>query len=72
MSKGSIDSAGRCVTDLPSKAKLGFCWQFITLAGFHCDALSIDLFAKAWGGGGAVGGFKRDGSLLKCGEIRVA
>ena len=28
------------------KAKLGFCWQFITLAGFHCDALSIDLFAK--------------------------
>ena len=27
-------------------AKLGFCWQFITLAGFHCDALSIDLFAK--------------------------
>merc|ERR1712204_45503 len=22
-------------------AKLGFCWQFITLAGFHCDALSI-------------------------------
>ena len=32
-----------------SKAKLGFCWQFITLAGFHCDALSIDLFAKALG-----------------------
>lgn len=31
------------------KAKLGFCWQFITLAGFHCDALSIDLFAKAQG-----------------------
>merc|ERR1712039_279141 len=27
-------------------AKLGFCWQFITLAGFHCDALSIDLFAR--------------------------
>merc|ERR1719297_370742 len=27
-------------------AKLGFCWQFITLAGFHCDALSIDIFAK--------------------------
>merc|ERR1719190_173631 len=26
-------------------AKLGFCWQFITLADFHCDALSIDLFA---------------------------
>jgi len=25
---------------------MGFCWQFITLAGFHCDALQIDLFAK--------------------------
>merc|ERR1739838_413576 len=23
-------------------AKLGFCWQFITLAGFHSDALGID------------------------------
>ena len=33
------------------RAKLGFCWQFITLAGFHCDALSIDLFAKAMMGG---------------------
>merc|ERR1712056_132738 len=29
-------------------AKLGFCWQFITLAGFHCDALSIDLFAREY------------------------
>lgn len=27
-------------------AKLGYCWQFITLAGFHCDALGIDNFAK--------------------------
>merc|ERR1719321_2151624 len=27
-------------------AKLGYCWQFITLAGFHCDALSIDMFAR--------------------------
>mmetsp|Transcript_71846 Transcript_71846/g.155125 ORF Transcript_71846/g.155125 Transcript_71846/m.155125 type:complete len:109 (+) Transcript_71846:210-536(+) len=27
-------------------AKMGFVWQFITLAGFHCDALSIDLFAR--------------------------
>ena len=26
-------------------AKLGFCWQFITLAGFHCNAVSIDMFA---------------------------
>jgi isocitrate lyase len=29
-------------------AKLGYCWQFITLAGFHCDALSVTNFAKAY------------------------
>lgn len=26
--------------------KLGFCWQFITLAGFHCDSLAITRFAR--------------------------
>ncbi|XP_010687663.2 isocitrate lyase [Beta vulgaris subsp. vulgaris] len=31
---------------IPKIAKLGFCWQFITLAGFHADALIIDTFAK--------------------------
>jgi len=35
-------------------AKLGFCWQFITLAGFHCDALSIDLFARDYATRGAA------------------
>jgi len=35
-------------------AKLGFCWQFITLAGFHCNALSIDLFAKDYAERGAA------------------
>lgn len=30
--------------------KLGFCWQFITLAGFHQNALAIDQFAKAYAG----------------------
>merc|ERR1712226_1833341 len=35
-------------------AKLGFCWQFITLAGFHCDALSIDLFARDYAKRGAL------------------
>merc|ERR1712139_299295 len=35
-------------------AKMGFCWQFITLAGFHCNALSIDLFAKAYAKHGAL------------------
>merc|ERR1712217_794151 len=29
-------------------AKLGFCWQFITLAGFHSDALGITDFARAY------------------------
>jgi isocitrate lyase len=35
-------------------AKLGFCWQFITLAGFHCDALAIDLFARDYAKRGAA------------------
>eukprot|EP00475_Leptophrys_vorax_P003076 TRINITY_DN1178_c0_g1_i1.p1 TRINITY_DN1178_c0_g1~~TRINITY_DN1178_c0_g1_i1.p1 ORF type:complete len:547 (+),score=143.35 TRINITY_DN1178_c0_g1_i1:123-1763(+) len=26
----------------------GYVWQFITLAGFHCDSLQIDLFSKAF------------------------
>lgn len=28
--------------------KLGYVWQFITLAGFHCDSLSITQFARAY------------------------
>jgi len=35
-------------------AKLGYCWQFITLAGFHCNALSIDLFARDYAQRGAA------------------
>jgi len=35
-------------------AKMGFCWQFITLAGFHCDSLSIDLFARDYAKRGAA------------------
>ncbi|XP_062106148.1 isocitrate lyase [Humulus lupulus] len=31
---------------IPRIAKLGYVWQFITLAGFHADALVIDTFAK--------------------------
>eukprot|EP00002_Diphylleia_rotans_P009532 TRINITY_DN198_c0_g1_i3.p1 TRINITY_DN198_c0_g1~~TRINITY_DN198_c0_g1_i3.p1 ORF type:complete len:553 (+),score=97.01 TRINITY_DN198_c0_g1_i3:124-1782(+) len=27
-------------------AKLGYAWQFITLAGFHADALIVDTFAR--------------------------
>ena len=29
---------------------LGFVWQFITLAGFHANALQVSEFAKAYGG----------------------
>merc|ERR1711924_111622 len=29
-------------------AKFGFCWQFITLAGFPADSLAITNFAKAY------------------------
>merc|ERR1719163_1474396 len=28
--------------------KIGFCWRFITLAGFHVNALGIGTFAKAY------------------------
>ncbi|KAL4201642.1 hypothetical protein AMTRI_Chr02g217170 [Amborella trichopoda] len=31
---------------IPQIARLGYCWQFITLAGFHANALVIDTFAK--------------------------
>jgi isocitrate lyase len=27
---------------------LGYVWQFITLAGFHADALAIDVFAREY------------------------
>lgn len=29
-------------------AKLGYCWQFITLAGLHQTALIADTFSKAY------------------------
>merc|ERR1719437_136907 len=52
------DSAGMTDAQMESfiwdLAKMGFCWQFITLAGFHCDALSIDLFAREYKTRGAA------------------
>merc|ERR1712187_702903 len=45
---------GEMETFIWDLAKLGFCWQFITLAGFHCDALSIDLFARDYAKRGAA------------------
>ncbi len=29
-------------------ASMGFCWQFITLAGFHVDGLAVTRFARAY------------------------
>merc|ERR1719456_730403 len=48
MSDAQMDSF---VWDL---GKLGYCWQFITLAGFHSDALSVDLFAREYAKTGAA------------------
>lgn len=33
-------------TFISNLGKLGFTWQFITLAGFHCNALGVDVFAR--------------------------
>ena len=31
---------------IPNMGKLGFVWQFITLGGFHSNALGVDTFSK--------------------------
>ncbi|KAL7276710.1 isocitrate lyase 1 [Rhizina undulata] len=41
--------------------KLGYCWQFITLAGLHTTALASDTFAKNY----AKHGMKAYGSLVQ-------
>ncbi|KAF9562210.1 isocitrate lyase 1 [Mortierella alpina] len=44
------DAAGMTDNDMRTfvgnLGKLGFSWQFITLAGFHCNALGVDVFAR--------------------------
>lgn len=48
------DAAGMSDADIQGfqgqLGKLGICYHFITLAGFHSNALIIDQFAKAYGG----------------------
>jgi isocitrate lyase len=39
---------GEMETFIWDLAKLGYCWQFITLAGFHMDALGISMFARQY------------------------
>lgn len=41
--------------------KLGYCWQFITLAGLHTTALISDTFAKAY----SQRGMKAYGELVQ-------
>ncbi|MBF3561649.1 hypothetical protein ISF97_31170, partial [Burkholderia pseudomallei] len=44
------DASGMTDADMsefiPRVARLGYVWQFITLAGFHADALVTDTFAR--------------------------
>jgi len=44
------DAAGMTDAEMATYIKdlgeLGYTWQFITLAGFHCNALGVDTFAK--------------------------
>ncbi|KAF2842028.1 isocitrate lyase and phosphorylmutase [Patellaria atrata CBS 101060] len=46
-------------------AKLGYCWQFITLAGLHQTALIADTFSKAY----AKQGMRAYGELIQEPEI---
>lgn len=39
---------------IPELGKLGFVWQFITLAGFHSNALITDTFAREYAARGMV------------------
>ena len=48
-------------------AKLGYCWQFITLAGLHSTALISDQFAKAY----AKQGMRAYGALIQEPEMEL-
>lgn len=34
---------------IPDLAKMGYCWQFITLAGFHLNALMTEILSREFG-----------------------
>ncbi len=40
---------------IPNLASMGYCWQFITLAGFHMDALISEVFTKNFNSSGMLG-----------------
>jgi len=45
--------------------KLGYCWQFITLAGLHQTALIANTFSKAY----AKQGMRAYGSIIQEPEV---
>ncbi|KXT03025.1 hypothetical protein AC578_639 [Pseudocercospora eumusae] len=52
-------------TYIPRLASLGYCWQFITLAGLHSTALISDRFAKSF----AARGMRAYGEIVQEPEI---
>lgn len=40
---------------IPNLASMGYCWQFITLAGFHMDALISEVFTHNYAKTGMLG-----------------
>lgn len=48
-------------------SKLGYCWQFITLAGLHTTALISDQFAKAY----STQGMRAYGELVQEPEMDI-
>ena len=40
---------------IPNLASMGYCWQFITLAGFHMDALISEVFSSNFAKTGMLG-----------------
>ncbi|KAI0395405.1 isocitrate lyase family protein [Xylariaceae sp. FL0594] len=48
-------------------ARLGYCWQFITLAGLHTTALAADTFARAY----AKSGMRAYGELVQEPEMEA-
>lgn len=40
---------------IPNLASMGYCWQFITLAGFHMDALISEVFTSNYHKTGMLG-----------------
>lgn len=48
-------------------ASLGYCWQFITLAGLHTTALASDRFARSY----AAQGMRAYGELVQEPELEL-